>query len=273
VRLAAVVTALAVAASGAAAGHQEAAEVTTPGKLFAPRDVDVLVGTSVTWRNVDTATHTVTEDDDVFDSGHIRPGGSFSETFSEPGAFAYHCSIHRFMRGTVHVFEVVLRGPPEPLRPGRRARLEGLAPAGVGEVVLERLSPGPAAVVGRASPGTGGAFVFTVRSREPERYRARAGSATSPVVRVAVEPRVAVASRTRGIAVSAFPARPGSRVLLQEYDRESFDFVTVARGRLDRSSHATIAYRPTARTQVRAVVRGSQGWSDGVSRTISVRPR
>jgi len=69
VRLAAVVTALAVAASGAAARHQEAAEVTTPGKLFAPRDVDVLVGTSVTWRNVDTATHTVTEDDEGGDDG------------------------------------------------------------------------------------------------------------------------------------------------------------------------------------------------------------
>ena len=272
-RLAAIVTALAVTATGSAAAHEQAAEVTTPGKLYAPRDVDVLLGTSVTWRNADTATHTVTEDDDAFDSGHIRPGGSFSETFSEPGTFAYHCSIHRFMRGAVHVFEVVLRGPSEPLRPGRRARLEGLAPAGVDQVVLERLTPRPAAIVGRASPGPEGAFVFTVRSREPERFRARAGSATSPVVRVAVEPRVIVATRRRGIAVSAFPARPGSRVLLQEYDRESFDFVTVARGRLDRSSRTTIAYRPTARTQVRAVVRGSRGWSDGVSRAISVRPR
>jgi plastocyanin len=273
VRIAAVALAvLGLTVSTAGAGAGEGVEVTTPGRLFAPRDVDVLVGTTVTWRNIDRATHTVTEDDDAFDSGHLRPGGSFAQTFAERGTFAYHCSIHRFMQGTVHVYEVVLRGPTEPSRPGRQARLEGVAPAGAELVLLQRLSPGTPAVVARTRPDAEGAFAFTVRVLEPQRYRARAGSASSPVLRVAVEPRVTIATRARGISVSAFPARPGARVLLQEYDREAFSFVTVVRSRLGRASRVTIPYAPTGAARVRAVVRGSRGWSDGVSREIPVRP-
>ena len=101
-----------------------------PGKLYAPGQLDVLVGTTVTWQSVDRSTHTVTEDDDVFDSGHIRPGDIVLEGLHEEGTFRLHC-IHRFMRGELGVFEVVLRGPAEPLPAGRRARLAGVAPAGV----------------------------------------------------------------------------------------------------------------------------------------------
>ncbi len=259
---------LSVAAHGATA---QVAEVSMPGKLFAPRDLDVLVGTSVTWRNVDTTTHTVTEEEDEFDSGFVRPGGVFSARFSVQGTFVYHCTIHRFMRGAVRVFQVVLRGSVEPLPAGRRTTLEGIAPAGATEVMLERVLPGPRAVVARATPGADGAFSFRVRAPEPRRYRVRTSSASSPVVRVRVAPRVTIARRGNAIAVTARPARPGSRIALQVYDREKFDFVTVARGRLDVLSRATIPFSAERKAHVRAVVRGSQGWSDGFSRPLLVR--
>jgi hypothetical protein len=243
-----------------------------PGKLFAPHDLDVLVGTTVTWRNTDRSTHTVTEDDDAFDSGHIRPGGEFTQSFTETGTFAFHCTIHRFMRGSVNVFDVVLRGPEEPLRAGRRAVLEGVAPAGVDEVVLERVVPGPRVVVARTKPDTEGAFRFVVRAPEPRRYRVLAGSAQSPLVRVRVAPRVRIRLRPGGVAVHALPARPGSRVALQEYERELFTFATVARGRLGASSSAFIPYLPGGPRYVRAVVLGRDGWSDGASRPVVARP-
>ena len=196
--LALAVLGAAVLVGSAGSAPSQTAQVTMPAKLFAPRDLQVLVGTTVTWRNVDTTTHTVTEDEGEFDSGFVRPGGTFAATFAEQGIFVYHCTIHRFMRGTVQVFRVVLSGPEEPLPAGRRARLEGVAPAGVTEVVLERVSPGPREVVARATPGTDGVFGFTVRAPEPRGYRVRAGSASSPTVRVRVTPHVQIARRGDG---------------------------------------------------------------------------
>ncbi len=271
--LAAALVGAATLAATAGSATTQAADVSMPGKLFAPRDLDVLVGTSVTWQNADATTHTVTADEDAFESGFIRPGGTFAVRFSEQGIFVYHCTIHRFMRGAVHVFQIVLRGPEEPLPAGRRARLEGLAPPGTTEVVLERMSPGPRAFVARATPGADGVFGFIVGAPEPRSYRVRAANASSPTVPVRVAPHVRIARRGSAILVSARPARAGSRVAIQMYERERFAFVTVARGRLDASSRAAIRYVPERRAHVRAVVRGGQGWSDGFSRPLVVLPR
>jgi plastocyanin len=267
--VAAAVGAAVVTTTGSAA---TTAEVTMPGRFFAPSELDVLVGTTVTWRNTDRSTHTATEDDDVFDSGHIRPGDDFSWTFAKTGRFEFHCTIHRFMRGSVGVFDVVLRGPHDPLPAGRRALLEGVAPVGATEIVLERVSPGPVQAIARASPDPEGGFRFSVRAPEPRQYRVRAGTASSPLVRIRVSPRVRIERRSVGIAVHAVPARAGAPVALQRYARELFAFVTVARGRLDGSSRALVEYRPRAEEHVRIVVRGTGGWSDGVSRPLSISP-
>jgi len=45
----------------------------------------------------------VTSDDGAWDSGPLQPGESFSVALDQPGAYAYHCSIHPFMHGTVVV--------------------------------------------------------------------------------------------------------------------------------------------------------------------------
>ena len=270
VAVAAVVVAAAVAAVAGSAAST--AEITMPGRFYAPGQLDVLAGTTLTWRNADRSTHTVTEDDDVFDSGLIRPGDEFARTFAETGTFAFHCTIHRFMRGSVSVFDVVLRGPHEPLPAGRRAQLEGIAPAGAEQVVLERVVPVPVETIARAKPDAEGAFRFLVFAPEPRRYRVRAGSAKSPLVRVRVEPRVSLDRRGAGFAVRAVPDRPSAPFALQKYERELFAFVTVARGRLDASSRAVVAYRPRGREHLRAVVRGTRGWSDGASRPLVARP-
>jgi plastocyanin len=264
--------ALGLAAATSAAEAPPERDVTMPGKAFAPSVLDVLTGTNVTWRNGDRITHTVTADDDSFESGFIRPGGAFSRTFGKTGTYAYHCTIHKFMRGTVRVFDVVLTGPDHPLPAGASTRLEGLAPAGVTEVVLERVSRGGVSEAGRKTPGPNGVFVFPLRAAEPATYRVKAGTASSAGVRVAVAPHVSAAARAGGIVVSATPARPGSRVAVQVYDRELFTFVTVARGRLGSSSRAVVPFRPPERVHVRAVVRGREGWSDGFSPAIVVRP-
>jgi plastocyanin len=72
---------------------------------FNPAVVNVAVGTTVVWTNHSSLgiAHTTTSDTGMWDSGNLAPGQSFSFTFTSAGSFAYHCTIHPFMHGTVNV--------------------------------------------------------------------------------------------------------------------------------------------------------------------------
>lgn len=70
---------------------------------FSPATVTVPVGTTVTWTNNDSATHTVTARDRQFDSGDLFRGASFSYTFNQSGTFGYYCAIHPRMTGKIIV--------------------------------------------------------------------------------------------------------------------------------------------------------------------------
>jgi plastocyanin len=70
---------------------------------FTPANITVSVGTKITWNNNDNITHTVTADDNSFDSGNISGGSSYSRTFSVAGTYSYHCTIHPNMTGKVMV--------------------------------------------------------------------------------------------------------------------------------------------------------------------------
>jgi plastocyanin len=76
---------------------------TIKGFSFQPDVLKVKVGAKVTWTNDDTVPHTVTADTNSFASGNLQPAGSFSFTFTRPGTYAYHCSIHPSMHGSVVV--------------------------------------------------------------------------------------------------------------------------------------------------------------------------
>jgi plastocyanin len=61
------------------------------------------VGKTVTWTNGDTTDHTVTFDNGP-DCGHVTAsGGTVTVTFPKVGTYAYHCTIHASMKGTVTV--------------------------------------------------------------------------------------------------------------------------------------------------------------------------
>jgi plastocyanin len=72
---------------------------------FEPKELDIAVGTTVTWQNADDVPHTATSKDDpqVFDSGALDTDDKFSFTFSKPGKYAYYCKVHPHMTGVVIV--------------------------------------------------------------------------------------------------------------------------------------------------------------------------
>jgi plastocyanin len=71
---------------------------------FSPATLTASHGAVVGVTNDDSATHTVTADDGhSFDTGSITPGESGKLTAPKPGRYAYHCTIHPFMHGTLVV--------------------------------------------------------------------------------------------------------------------------------------------------------------------------
>lgn len=87
---------------------------------FQPVRTTIKTGDTVEWKNTGAQLHHVTTDpsfalkkDDVtnppgakpFDSGFLKPGESFRETFSVPGIYRYTCAVHeaKGMNGEVVV--------------------------------------------------------------------------------------------------------------------------------------------------------------------------
>ena len=81
------------------------------GKAFNPDPVQVSKGGTVTWKNTDTVSHTVTSgtgpsdphSGKVFDSKLISPGKTFEYKFTHAGTYYYYCTVHPEMVGRVVV--------------------------------------------------------------------------------------------------------------------------------------------------------------------------
>ncbi len=102
---------LGIAGLGAGTGNFTASAQQKPGTMevkidnfsFAPAELTVPVGTTVTWTNRDDLPHTVVSTDKVFKSKVLDTDEKFSYTFTQPGTFPYFCSIHPKMTSKVVV--------------------------------------------------------------------------------------------------------------------------------------------------------------------------
>ena len=78
--------------------------VTIKDFAYAPANLTVASGTAVTFANEDSTSHTATSTGQGgFDTGTIEKGQTKSVTVERPGTYAYICSFHPFMHGTVTV--------------------------------------------------------------------------------------------------------------------------------------------------------------------------
>jgi len=70
---------------------------------FGQNPLTIAAGTTISWLNDDSITHTSNADANQWFSGSIPPGGRFNFTFASAGRFTYHCQIHPNMVGTIVV--------------------------------------------------------------------------------------------------------------------------------------------------------------------------
>ena len=91
-------------ASSTRARPSGSSAITIQNFSFSPKSITVAPGGTVMVTNKDQVAHTVTSSSGGFNTGDIDPGAS--RTFkapTKPGRYAYICSIHQFMMGTLVV--------------------------------------------------------------------------------------------------------------------------------------------------------------------------
>jgi plastocyanin len=164
---------------------------------FTPSATTITVGDSVTWKNSDTVNHQVVANDGSFASPVLKPGDTFSETFSKAGKVSYHDSLFTSRKGTVTVNapvgNVTLQASASTIVYGNSTTLSG--------TVTNQLTNEPVSLtsqpygkgtqsIATAMTSANGAFSFPISPTIGTTYQAHWRTADSPNVSVSVAPRV-----------------------------------------------------------------------------------
>ena len=78
-------------------------------ECYLPASLTIGTGTTVIWKNLDSAGNLATSGtpeggpDGIFDSGMIMADGIFEHEFTDSGEFQYYCLVHPWMVGIVTV--------------------------------------------------------------------------------------------------------------------------------------------------------------------------
>lgn len=134
--------AFAAGAAPARAGSGNSVEVVD--FAYAPAELTIEVGDTVTWTNRDAVAHTATDVGGAWDTGLLEEGESASITFTAAGTYDYLCTPHPSMTGRI---VVVATAQPSPTPAPARSQ----APASGGslpDVAMNRSAIHPATVIG-----------------------------------------------------------------------------------------------------------------------------
>ena len=243
-------------------------------EAFSPTPLDVLPGETVEWTNISERTHTVTADDETFDSGELSGGDRFEMSFDEVGAYGYHCRIHPGMVGEVDVRRVSLGPLPIGLvEAGESIDVEGRTADLSSAVQIERDTGGGFEPVATATPEADGSWHAEVVAEKTAEYRASVGGDVSQTRRLLVSDRRVIVRARRGrVSVRVVPPNPYGRVMLELRLHERFGWWPQDFKRLDYLSRAT--FRVNRRTRARVSLVDSDGWTRlAISPVVRLRRR
>jgi plastocyanin len=242
----------AAAAATTAPAHADTVPITVLFQEFSPSAIDAIVGDTINWSNVSERTHTVTADDDSFDSGELPGGNTFAVTAGAAGTIAYHCTIHAGMTGEIDVRRVILGGlPPVAVPAGERVAIKGRTADAQSPVTIERDIGSGFHPIGTAMPAPDGSWTAEITADTTGDYRAVAGLDASQTRRLLVlDRRVDLTQTKRGVSVTVTPKLPYGRLLLERNTRERFGWFPIARKRLDYLSRAEFRVRRPATVRV-----------------------
>ena len=277
----------AVAATGALALAGPAAASTTqvsmPGKFFDPGRFQLVAGDQVQFVNADLVTHDVRVPLGPFDSGPMRRGARWDQTFESAGSYPFLCTLHPFMSGTAEVVNATIAASPDGVVAGEKLTISGRAPAGTAQVGLVRKDAGGTeTVLPGAAPAADGTYAITTPAVEGARYRVRTPRGDSPEIAPQVSARVEahIGVRHRGgrlvVEAHTMPAAPGLVATLQLYDRWHYRWRGRKSAKLDGEGMAAFTLPGSTRTFARVTLRRAKGGPvlahSGVVRTRNGKP-
>jgi Icc protein len=96
---------LPAAAVASAAATAQARTISIGNFTFSPANIEVPVGTKLTWANEDDVPHTIvsTDGSPVIKSPPLDTDQKFTTVLEKPGTYRYFCSLHPHMTGTIIV--------------------------------------------------------------------------------------------------------------------------------------------------------------------------
>ena len=260
------------------------------GTGFVPAHLAAVQGDTVTFNNVDTASHQVVADDGTFASLTLKTGESYSVKVATVGTVKYHDTLSK-NRG-----DITVKAAPVPT-PTPTVTLQSSAATAVygGTVTLrgtistnqsgesvsllaqEAGQPKSTQAIKVATTGSGGAFSFTVNPTIRTAYAVQYKTASSQDISVLVAPSVTLrtsSSRIFHAGVDSDASYRGHYVLFQRLNGLG-SWVTAKKVVL--GSSGTAAFRatlPKGRTRVRLLLPMSQagfGYVAGHSLSLLVR--
>jgi amicyanin len=78
--------------------------ITIENSKFSMPEMTIAIGTTVTWTNKESASHTVTSDDGSYlNSPTLTNGQTYIKTFDKEGTYEYYCEYHPTMKGKIIV--------------------------------------------------------------------------------------------------------------------------------------------------------------------------
>ena len=217
-----------IGAQPASTAAQKTVAVSITHTAFVPNSVSLSTGDTITWTNNDTVNHQLVSQQAGIGSPIIKPGETYSFTFTKAGRFTITDSLDKKypkLNVTVAAAPVTLSlvASPAALTYGGTATLSGKLTGRAGvriDILAQQCGETAAKRITSVTADSTGAYTITLRPTKNTVYTAKGGGATSAGVTVKVRPKVVLSKIRTGhfrLRVYAAESLIGHAVVFQRY--------------------------------------------------------
>jgi plastocyanin len=245
---------------------------------YVPRNVTLETGDMITWTNNDTVNHQLVSQAAGIGSPILKPGDTFSFTFSKVGKFTISDALNaRFQKATITVkattpppATLTLNASASTVRYGNVITLNGQLTSGRAgvrvDVFAQECGAGGSKRIATVTTVAGGNYSYVLRPSKTSVFMVKSGKTESTGVTVKVRPQVVLSKiRLRNFRVRAYAAESlvGHSVVFQRW--------VAARGRWTTVRRVVLRVRTTSVTPLPSTVVSSVSFKAKLRAGLRIR--